>query len=227
MKLKNFATILCLTATMVLTTACKTEKQLVVDASAFVGALGGQYSVVKAVSLQYGYAVLLNSSSNKYMAIKLSNWNPGMTSAQAHLDSETQSGRVYFNLRSQGGGDYLDVNSGLVFEGSEAIAKDGQSAAGFAEQLNIEAAQNGLLEMGIPSERASTIATLVVAKAKQDELNSDDVNAVLEAVGDTSLSEIIAAGSDAKAEKNLIKKAAQKNNISSEQMKDLLHNILE
>jgi hypothetical protein len=65
-----------------------------------------------------------------------------------------------------------------------------------------------------------------VAKAKKPELNAEDVNAVLEAAGDTSLSEIAEAGSNAQASSDLIERAAKKNNMSSEQMKDLVNNIL-
>lgn len=226
MKLKTMTTILCLAASLALT-ACKSEKQLVVDASAFANDLGGQYSVVKAVSLQYGYAVFMNNNSGKYMAIKLSNWNPALTSASAHLDAETQSGRVYFNLKSQSGGDFKDYDSGIVFEGSEAISKDGQTEAGFVEQLNIEAAKNNLVEMGVPSDRAATIATLAVASAKKEELNADDVNAILEVVGDTSLSEIASTSSNPLAAHQLIEKAAAKNNMSAEQMKELVNKIFE
>lgn len=225
MKLQTLGTILMLSTSLFLI-SCKSEKELVVDASAFVDQLGGQYAVVKANSKQNGYSVLYNKSSGKYLAVNLGSWNTS-TDASAHLESETQRGRVYFNLRSKSGGDYEDRDSGKIFEGSEVSSKDGQSEAGFVEKLNIEAAKENLVGMGISSEKASEIAPILVAKAKKDSLNSEDLNAVLEAVGNTSLSEIVESQSNPLAQQSLIQKAADLHGMSTEQMKEIVTNILE
>lgn len=225
MKLKTFGTVLMLSTSLFLI-SCKSEKELVVDATSFVNQLGGEYSVVKAISMERGYAVLFNKNSNKYMAINLETWKAG-SDAAAYLESETQRGRVFFNLRSRSGGDFEDRESGRLFEGSEVSAKDGQSQAGFVEQLNIEAAKENLVGMGISSEKASEIAPILVAKAKKDSLSTEDLNAVLEAVGNTSLSEIADSQSNPLAQQGLIQKAADLHGMSSEQMKEIVSNILE
>jgi hypothetical protein len=127
----------------------------------------------------------------------------------------------------KGAGDYEDRDSGKIFEGSEVIAKDGQAQAGFVEQLNIEAAKVNLMNAGISSEKAADIAPIIVAKAQKDSLNTEDLNAVLEVVGNTSLAELSAAQSNPLAQKELLDRAADLHGMTSEQMKDVVSNLLQ
>jgi hypothetical protein len=219
-KLKSFTyPVVCLSLFVALT-GCKTEGELIVDTGTFVTGLGADYSVAKASSQQRGYSVVRNNLTGKYFAIDLRAWNSTMN-AWDYYDQQTQNGHAYFNLRSQGNGDFLDTKSQLLFESSDSIAKDGQAQAGFVDQLNIASAQRKLIDKGVSSQSAKKLAAVSVSMSKKSKLSSDDVNAILEVAAGTSLSELAAARSSSDQEK-IVNKAAKMHGMSPESVKEFL-----
>jgi hypothetical protein len=199
---------------------CKSEQELIVDANTFVAQLGANYQVAKAVSQQYGYAVILNTSTGNYFAININNWSG--SNANTYYNQQADAGYIYFNLWSLGGGDYEDPVTGLIFEvqSSDAL-KDGERA--LVQDMNTRAVSASLVEMGLSQERSELVATVLVNFKQRQDASAQDLSAALEATMGFTLAQAVAASGNTSAEQALVNAAAVTNSISETRARQLFN----
>ena len=181
----------------------RTEYTQVQLANMLVGYLnqdGAHYDVVKAVSQQSNYAVLLNQSTGNYLAINLAGYQGG-NNASDYFNSESDAGGVYYNLSSNGDGTYTDPKSGLTFSQENVISisseKDIRKIQAKYMKHQIGVIATNLKSIGFSSdESANRVATLVYsyqAASSKREMSDKDVDVLSEKALGTSLTNIRAA----------------------------------
>lgn len=173
-----------------------------------VGKYSNQYSVAKGVSLQDGYAVILDSWNNKYFSISMKNGYTGYNDAKGHLDQQTVGGFVYFNLTQDYlTGEYIDPRTGTRFEAKEVVSTDisALKAESAASRQNMIAAN--LSGLGMSAEK-SKVAAAELMKAGDGELTMSQLNQIGQNVLGISLTDatVAALGSES-AQNEALKRA--------------------
>ena len=163
-----------------------------------VGKYSNQYSVAKGVSLQDGYAVILDSWNNKYFSISMKNGYTGYNDAKNHLDQQTVGGFIYFNLTQDYlTGEYIDPRTGTRFEAKEVAATDisALKAEIAASQQNMIAAN--LSGLGMSAEK-SKVAAAELMKAGDEGLTMSELNKIGQNILGISLTDatVAALGSE-------------------------------
>lgn len=160
-----------------------------------------QYAVAKGVSQQPGYAVLMDTYSNKYYAVSMTDFykiaTPGATNytntnAKDYEKSMTMNGMAFFNLRyNAGNGTFTQI----LYNGTEGLTFDARELS--ASEINVSKAKaqaykakNGLIKsnlekLGMTATKASEASALIIAAQATNgssELTIAQSNEVMQAI---------------------------------------------
>lgn len=162
---------------------------------------GDNLDVVKAVTTQQGYAVFMDTKTQRYFSVYISDYNGG---GNNYLTNETQRGDAYFNLRSNHDGTYTSINSdgsdGLTFSKGGEISgeKDLRKVQASFQEAKVQDVSSKLMaRIGFSnSDDAIRAARQLVAYSdtmSKREMTQTDVDALTTGITGTSASDAIAA----------------------------------
>lgn len=192
--------------------------------------LGYDLSIVKTNTLQSDYIVVYDYDYGTYDAYDLRYYNPG-ENLNYYLDDYESN--FYYDLDNIGGGQYQDYISGVIFEKTKGTAKDRMKIAALEETLLIKKAAKTLnAQFGLSMERATEVGKLAVIwqKTPKERMTDADHDKFSKEVLGHTISEYKKAvdnkvNGNSSDLKELIRDTAEFNNITPEQMNNMIGNV--
>lgn len=207
-----------------------------------------QYAVAKGVSQQPGYAVVMDTYSNKYYALSMTDFynisKPGATyysntDAKSYERSMTLNGMAFFNLRfNAGNGTFtqilFDGKEGLTFNARELSTSQVNVAKAKAAlyQTKVGRLKNNFVEkFGMSATKALQASSMIVASQTTNgssDLTLAQANDVMSAVTGLTINDTVQAAQGSYADQlEAMQKAVEAGSIvTPAQGFELVHKVM-